>query len=300
MPPKPFESKIQDLVYNMDVGIGARLIKVGLYILFIGLVLLLYSATQFRGFKEAGAMDQAQLARNLMRHKALVTQCVHPASIGYLERNNKTVSVMEHPDILHPPLYPTLLAGLFKVSGTEVVASAETEIFSAEKWIIGLGNLCVLLTGMMLYVMGKRFFSKRVALLAVTLYVLSDLVWRDAISGLSISFLTLLTTALFFTALTAVSRQSTGQSFPKWIIPPGGLAPAGRAGFFDAVWRLCRNPRISPLLRNSVQEKRIALGLGCPLDLPGGGLAMADPQLCRKRGRAGVVSGHGLERFCGV
>ena len=42
MAAKPFENRIQNLVYNVDVGIGLRLIKGGLYILFI-LIVMLYT-----------------------------------------------------------------------------------------------------------------------------------------------------------------------------------------------------------------------------------------------------------------
>ena len=82
MAARPFENRIQNLVYNVDVGIGLRLIKGGLYILFILIVMLLYTATQFRGLKDPEAMDHAQLGRNLMTHGRFITQCVRPASMS--------------------------------------------------------------------------------------------------------------------------------------------------------------------------------------------------------------------------
>ena len=53
MAAKPFESKIQNLVYNVDVGVGFQVIKGGLYILFVLVVMLLYTAGQFRGLRDA-------------------------------------------------------------------------------------------------------------------------------------------------------------------------------------------------------------------------------------------------------
>ena len=134
MAAKPFESKIQDLVYNVDVGIGLRLIKGGLYYLMIFLVLLLYTATQFKGFRHAEAMEYSQLARNTMQHKKLVTQCVRPASMWYLIEKSgpSNPRVHEHPDILHPPVYPVMLAGWFKLFRTNLDAGASGEVYSPE------------------------------------------------------------------------------------------------------------------------------------------------------------------------
>ena len=42
MAPKPFESWIQDLVYNVDVGIGQRFVKLALYVLFVISIGVLY------------------------------------------------------------------------------------------------------------------------------------------------------------------------------------------------------------------------------------------------------------------
>ena len=127
MAAKPFENRIQNLVYNVDVGIGLRLIKGGLYILFILIVMLLYTATQFRGLKDPEAMDNAQLGRNLMTHGRFITQCVRPASMWYLVKNSSQhkAQIDAHPDILHAPLWPAVLAAGFKLSGTSFVMRVE-------------------------------------------------------------------------------------------------------------------------------------------------------------------------------
>ena len=76
MPPRSFESFIQDLVYNVDTDTGFvfRLIKAALFVLLVLLVMLLYTATQFHGLHEAEAMEYAQLGRNLLLTGNLTTQ----------------------------------------------------------------------------------------------------------------------------------------------------------------------------------------------------------------------------------
>ena len=62
---RPFESRIQDLVYNVEVGVGLRIIKAILYVFFVLAVMVMYTANEFQGLREAEAMEYAQLGRNL-------------------------------------------------------------------------------------------------------------------------------------------------------------------------------------------------------------------------------------------
>ena len=87
MAAKPFESRIQDLVYNVEVGVGLVIIKYFLYLIFIFLLAFLYVAGQFQGYKEADAMEYAQLAREVAETGSLRTQVVRPATLWYLLDN---------------------------------------------------------------------------------------------------------------------------------------------------------------------------------------------------------------------
>ena len=221
MAAKPFENRIQNLVYNVDVGIGLRLIKGGLYILFILIVMLLYTATQFRGLKDPEAMDNAQLGRNLMTHGRFITQCVRPASMWYLVKNSSQhkAQIDAHPDILHAPLWPAVLAAGFKLSGTSFVSDKVSAMFAPEQWVvIPMCHLFTLLTGIILFLMTRRLFDRRMALLAVTMFFLSDTVWSDSISGLSVSFVTFLATAALYATTLAVLLREEDAPAMKWMM----------------------------------------------------------------------------------
>ena len=117
---KSFESRIQNLVYNVDVGMGLGLIKLGLYTLSVLILLVIYTATQFTSFGDAEAMEYAQLGRNFSERGKWVTQVVRPSTIRFLIEHKKTTERRkdgqkierdgdprfdEHPDIIHPPLW---------------------------------------------------------------------------------------------------------------------------------------------------------------------------------------------------
>lgn len=219
---KPFESKIQNLVYNIDVGIGLRLIKGGLYILVILIVMLVYTATQFRGLKDAEAMDYAQIARNLALRGRFTTQCIRPASIWCLieksPRHNPMMS--QHPDILHPPLWPAVLAAGFRAAKSTLTAEAGQGAFPPEQWvIIPTCHLFTLLTLLLVYLLGRQLFDRRLALLASVVFFLSDTVWNDSISGLGLPLVTFLATAAFYAALVAVTKHQEDLPRKQWLAP---------------------------------------------------------------------------------
>ncbi len=223
MAAKPFESKIQDLVYNVDVGIGLRLIKVVLYFLFVFVVMLLYTATQFHGLSDAEGMEMAQLGRNLAARGKLITQVVRPMTMWYLiEKSSKhNPMINEHPDVLHAPLWPAVLAGSFKSTRTSFYVSEKaTGIYPPEYRVVAFGHVFTLLTGFTLFLMGLRLFDRRVALLSMTVYFLSDTVWHFSISGLAIPMATFLViTAFYWILIAGGRRQEEEASAFTWFIP---------------------------------------------------------------------------------
>lgn len=221
MAAKPFETKIQDLVYNVDVGIGLRLIKSGLYCLGVLIVMLWYTATQFYGLKDAEAMDYGQLGHNLATRHSFVTQCVRPVTLWGLTKKSPKHNPMiyDHPDILHPPLWPMLLAAGFKATRVSFAGENTGGIFPPEQWvIIPLCHLFTLLTGIVVFHLGKRLFDRRIGLLAMTMFFLSDTVWSTSILGVGIPLAMFLVTTAIYTALIAVARAQEDPPMKNWLV----------------------------------------------------------------------------------
>ena len=76
-----FESNMQNLVYQMDAGVGRKVVQVVLFALFALAMGALYTFTNFQGLKDARAMEEAQLAQHFAAEGRLVTQCVRPLSL---------------------------------------------------------------------------------------------------------------------------------------------------------------------------------------------------------------------------
>ncbi len=219
---KSVESRIQDLVYNVDSGIGLRLIKVLLYILAVGSVVLLYTANQFRGLREAEAMDYAQLGRNVtIQSPWLVTQTVRPASLGYLIRNTDDPypSLHQHPDIVHPPVYPILLNLFFRGANFAATPQGSMHVYGPEHRVMVLNHIFALLTGIFVLLLGRRLFDPTIGMLGMTLYYLSDSVWRTSLGGTGVAIASFWGVAAIYAMVIAVSRITDGARLRRWIGP---------------------------------------------------------------------------------
>ncbi|MGD9873671.1 MAG: glycosyltransferase family 39 protein [Kiritimatiellia bacterium] len=223
MAARPFESRLQDLVYNVDVGVGREIIRFGLYILSILFLVLFYTVVQFKGLKEEEAMDYAQLGRNLMQQKSFVTQCVRPATAGHFLKlpSVQNPLLMRHPDILHPPLYPLLLGAAFKVTGVPFAVETNARTFPAEqRVIIPVSHLFSILTGLLVFMLGRRLFDKRVATTGLIVYYLSDWVWRESCSGLPLAMTAFLATlAVYLAVRSAQAREQASRRAHQWMVP---------------------------------------------------------------------------------
>ena len=212
---KPFAVKVQDLVYNVEVGLGLRIVQGVLYAFLIGILMVGFTAKRFAGLKDAEAMDQAQLARNLMEKHQLVTQNIRPASMWYLIENSRqhAPQMEQHPDIVNEPLYPALLSVGFLATRGAFASDAIPGVFSPEQWIIvPFGHVCTLLSGLFVYLLGRRLFDGRHGFWAMTAFYMSATVWELSTSGLNLSLLVLCTVSAWYFALVAVERRLASES----------------------------------------------------------------------------------------
>ncbi len=222
MAAQPMGSTLQDLVYNVDVGGGLRIIKVFLYILFILALMLIYTVTQFKGLDNAEAMDQAQIGRNLAQKKGFTTDYIRPLSLWCLKEKSPAQAprIDQHPDIFHAPLYPLLLAAGYKATGVDFKPLMEPGVYPPEQWVvIPMNHLFTLLSGVLVFFLGRRLFDSRVAWLGMTLFFLSNTVWDDSISGTGVAVVTFWALLAFYAAVVMAGRDQDGAPARKLALP---------------------------------------------------------------------------------
>jgi 4-amino-4-deoxy-L-arabinose transferase-like glycosyltransferase len=197
------ETSVQSAVFQIEMGRGKGVIQWVLLVLLAATLCLIYSASQFRsGLSKREAIDMAQLARNIARGEGYTTHVIRPLSLWQLQQQGWNIQdkdtrdrlINKLPDISNPPLYPFVLAQLFKILPKSMFKYNEVDhIFPAERWIIlPFSQLCLLASILITYLWAKRLFDGRVAAMVGWLMLFSDTLWSYGVSGLPTNLLLLL------------------------------------------------------------------------------------------------------------
>lgn len=222
---------IQDFVYALDGSGFKNWIRTFLVACGLLVVAGLYLFTEARNFSNPEAMDMAQLGRNLATGKGYTTHFIRPQSfqLQRARRVERELSVAgflrePHPDISNPPVYPAMLAGLFKVLPARHLESLPDNVSLRRPFIenaITLFNLAWFALGtFLLYRLATRLFDQSVGLLAAALFLGTEAIWRFCSNGLTTPFLLVLV-LLIADVLTRLDDSGTEP-------PPGVVPPLGR------------------------------------------------------------------------
>ncbi len=229
------ETTIQAALFQIEMGRGKKIIQWGLLILLAAALGLIYSAGQFRGLNKRESMDMAQLARNIARGEGYTTYVIRPLSISALEQHGwaKTDPRLtnQHPDLYNPPLYPLVLAGLFKMLPPSAFKyDTADRVYPPERWVILPFNqyFCLLPCVLIVFLWAKRLFDRRTAILAAVLMLFSDTLWSYGISGLPTNLLMLLLLLAVYCLFLADQRLNPPE--PAGDEPAGAVAPVRVSG----------------------------------------------------------------------
>jgi hypothetical protein len=124
------------------------------------------------------------------------------------------------PEIYQAPLYPVILAVVFKITGVSFDVPQEKvrdlRIYAPERVILVFNTFLIFLTVLALYLVTTRMFDQRVGTMAATMFVLSDLVWQFGLSGLATTSLMLLIVLLIGTLQEALGAQEEQNGINVW------------------------------------------------------------------------------------
>jgi len=195
-------SSLQDLVFNLEEGpLRNLLVKVALVLLTAGLVAWV-GISQFNGLRTPEAMDLAQQARQIATGHGLTTQLIRPLALWQVRAKfgNNAPSVNQFPETLSPPLYPAILALVFKLGdvsklvplGVSPDSIKSMRVYPPDYLVLGFNLLCVGLAALAVYLWGSGQFDVGTGFLATVFFLGSTALWDQVISGGSVCLLILL------------------------------------------------------------------------------------------------------------
>ena len=177
------ETNLQAFLHSFEQGRPAAWVRRIIVVALVALLAVMWLAFKFNGFSVPEAMDQAQIGRQLASGAGFTTLYARPLAmhLGLAPTGRLDLPL---PEISQAPLGPLLNAATFRASGMnftfapgEVVSPAERAI-TVTTFLFFAGSL------VLSYLLGRRLFDPRLALLGLGLLILSDLAWRFTFSGL--------------------------------------------------------------------------------------------------------------------
>ena len=231
--------RLQAFLHGLQTGAGLRLFKVLFVLIVVGAVATLYDGLAYRNLASREAMDMAQVGRNLAEGRGYATLFIRPFSLHLLrnhQADQKSPVKEPHPDLANPPVYPCLLAGLFKLVPAKYFAvPGEGFTVHVPEVVVALFNqLLLVVAGWILFALAARFFDRTLAWVSAVVFVGSDVFWRYSVTGLNTMLLVVILLGAIWCLVVLEQWVRTGRS---------GLRPvllAGLAGVLIGVGGLTR------------------------------------------------------------
>jgi hypothetical protein len=248
------EIGIQEFVHRLEEGgmvkwvklallVSAICFMIGMWFFDVTIPIISQAPNGFRGLSHEKAIEQAQIAREIMRGNGFSTKVIRPAALWQLEQHGRDFPLDRTPDTYHAPLPPFINAWVFK--GTDAVnrllrsmsgqfpflsrfiydeTMTKTGILFAYDKIIAFTQLVFFLLAVLVsYFTAIRLFDERLAVLGMGLLLLCQDFWDFAMSGLPQMLMLLLFSGGMHTLLRAIEAKCAEQSPRKWIVATGVL-----------------------------------------------------------------------------
>ena len=201
--------RVQGLIHMFEVGAGVRWLRFTVLALAVTALVVTYDVNAYRGFYAPEAMDAAQVARNLAEGKGYTTDYLRPFSAYLVQKHNRELHPGElfatnatdfarvngpHPDLANPPVYPVVLAGLFKVAGFDWKVETRQPFWSVggkflrypPEFCIAIMNQLLLVAVVVLtFFIARKILDAPAAWLAALLTLGAEVLWRFSVSGQS-------------------------------------------------------------------------------------------------------------------
>lgn len=184
----PRPRTFQELIHWLDMGEGARWVRLAAVLLGVLVLSLKISHGQFRGITGEATFVQADTGRQLARGEGFTTLVNFPQTAAFLaERGERFDPARAYPELHHAPLYSIVIGGALKLLperwGDALFAAAPEppDGFRADYFLLGLNLVLLWLAAWLTFDLAKRLFDARTAWLALLALLLSVGVWRQTL-----------------------------------------------------------------------------------------------------------------------
>ena len=210
---------VQKAVHTLETGTMAVWVKRALAIAAIA-TLGVYHLYYFRGLATSQAMDQAQIGRNIASLRGWKTNLIRPRAVGQLMAHHRNPQNMVY-DTYEAPLPPLVDAVALRIVKPRWKMTLQDAIYIGDKAIAAEAIVLFLGAIVVLYVLARRLFDHRLAVLACGFVLLCNLFWEYSLSGLPQMLMLLIFNSTVYTVVRALEADAANGPVERWLAATG-------------------------------------------------------------------------------
>lgn len=210
-------TSIQQFVHSLEEGRFARVIQVAVPVAIVLSISVYLIISRFNGLSTATGMDQAQIARELVRGNGFSTRFIRPIQIEPLKKQFSGFPTGPIPDTYHGPLHPAFNAGLIFFARNTWQMPDTQMVYPSDRLIAIGAILCFLVGALINFFTLRRLFDAKLAALATGLVCVSLTFWQTALSGLPQMLMFVLFSAASYSLVRAIQVQVEQRNPMGWL-----------------------------------------------------------------------------------
>ena len=179
----------QELIHWLELGAGARRIRLAAALVVILVLSLLVAWKQFHGPVTERTLVQADVGRQLARGEGFTTLVNYPQTAAFLrERGIRFDPARPYPELHQAPLYALVIAGALRVLPAATRARLFVQPpeppdgFAADYFLLGLNLALLWLAAWLTFALARRLFGGPAGWLAALGVLLSVPLWQQTVA----------------------------------------------------------------------------------------------------------------------
>jgi hypothetical protein len=182
----------QELIHWLEMGGGARWVRLGALLAFGIVISGLVGWRQFHGAASEATLAQADMARRIAQGEGFATGVNYPQAVAFLrERGVRFDPQRPYPDVYQAPLYPMVIAGALRLSWLLPRVTRDTLFaaappppygYAADYLLLGVNVALFWLAVWLAFDLGLRLFGAPAGWLAAIGLFVSVPVWQQVVA----------------------------------------------------------------------------------------------------------------------
>lgn len=203
---------VQELVHRIEIGpLQAIILRAVLACAVAGLIGL-YLFFYFRGLDTETAMDQAQIGRQIAGGGGYSTLYIRPAAMWQLMNYRDAMPKGFFPDTYNFPLNPALNAVLLRPIKRWWQMEPTQLTYIGDRVIAAAGVALFLASVVLTFFVVRGLFDPKIAWITAGLVLLTDMMWKFAVSGLPQMLMLFLFSAALLLLHWAIEAREGGRA----------------------------------------------------------------------------------------